>query len=764
MKKLLWGASLATLVLAGQAHAQDADQADASAPAQAAASDFDGIVPIVVTANRRAESVQDSSLSIAVIGGDDLAQAGVSEATDLGAIVPGLTVSKGGGIVQTYLRGVGNAGTNANAESSIAYSINGVYLSRPNGIGPVFFDLERVEVLKGPQGTLYGRNATGGAINLITRKPTPGFSGEVSAEVGNFNSLRITAAAGGGTEEFGLRGAVQYNKHDGYLTDGYDDADSIAARLIARLAPTETIDLTVMGEYLNIDSQGAATVKRSVLTPEPDNPWEGPSVGNVSQPPTAAIPGGTAIEDNGFNDITVKAISAELNVDLGGVTATFIPAFRNTDAAYLTYTPGFYYNTAETSDQTSMELRLGNDGDALKWVIGGFYFNEDQTQSYELQAFPIQNSLVDTELGTKAYAVFGEATYSISPEFRVIGGLRWSRDEKKQSGISNAVLPSPGQTDNFGQRDFEDVSWRAGFEYDVGPENMIFGTAATGYKAGGFFPSVPFPNNSYEPERLTAFTLGSRNQFMDRTLQLNLEGFYWKYDNKQERFLGATPAGTTGLLTTNAGKATLYGASMDLQFKPTRNDIFHFAVEYLHSEYDSFVYQVYNPSSTAPNINTYPVDATSCTLGEAVHYTSNDFIPPLQYDSTQSVDCSGKQLVRAPKWSGSVGYQRTFDLGGGNVIIAGADGQFSSSQYLSPDFIESGKDDGYFSLKADITLKLENGLAVTIWGRNLTNEAIYTGGGRYAFSRAADAGGDPTLFYANIRDPRTYGATVKFSF
>lgn len=755
-------ASAVALAVAGQARAESASDTQTQAP-EAADQSYQ-IQDIVVTAQRRAESVQDSSLSIAVIGGEALANAGVTQATDLGATVPGLTVSLGGGTVQTYLRGVGSFATNANAESAIAYNINGVYISRANGIGPIFFDLERAEVLKGPQGTLYGRNATGGAINLITRKPEAGLSGDISAEYGNYDNLKLTAAIGGGSETFAVRAAVQYNKRDGYLTDGYDDADTLGARLTARYTPSDIVDLTVMGEYAKISGMGAATIKRSTLTAEPDNPWEGPSVGNGQQPPTAFIPGGTRINDDGYNDTDVKAISAELNINLEGATVTFIPAYRDTAAAYLTYTPGFYYDTAETSKQQSYELRVGNDGDRLKWVAGLYYFDEQQTQRYELQAIPIQRSIADTELSTKAYAVFGEATYSVTPEVRLIGGLRWSRDEKTQSGDTTAILPSASVVDNAGARNFEDVSWRVGAEYDVGPQSMLFATASTAYKAGGFFPSVTAPNNSYEPEKLTAFTVGSRNQFLDRTLQVNLEGFYWKYDDKQERFLGATQAGMTGLLTTNAGDATLYGGNLDVLYKPTRNDIFRFGVEYLHSNYDSFVYQVYNPSSTAPNINSYPVEATGCTLGPVVPFTSNDNIPPLRYDSTQSMDCSGMPLVRAPKWSGMVGYQRVFEVNGGTEIIAGADGQFSSSQFLSPDFIDSGKDDGYFALNADVTVKLQSGVSVMVWGRNLTNQAIYTGGGRYAFSRSVQAGGDPTLFYANIRAPRTYGATLKYSF
>lgn len=761
MKGVKVGVSLAALMIASGAHAQEGAESLSEAETLHARGQIDDIV---VTAQRRSESVQDSSLAIDVLDSETLENAGVTQATDLGALVPGLTVSLGGGTVQTYMRGVGSFATDANAESAIAYNINGVYISRPNAIGPIFFDLERVEVLKGPQGTLYGRNATGGAINLITRQPEEGASGEISAEVGNYDRIRINAAGGVGSETLAVRGALQYSRHDGYLSDGYDDEDNFAARLTTLFNPSDRVDLTIMGEYARTDSQGAATVARSAINPTPDDPWQGPSDGPSQQPPTAFIPGGTSIDDDGFNDISVKAISAQLNVDLGPAVVTFIPAYRDTSADYLTYTPGFSFNTAETSKQQSYELRAAGDGERLKWVAGLYYFNEDQTQRYELEAIPIQQSIVDTRLSTEAYAVFGEANFSITPTLRVLGGVRWSRDEKSQRGTTTAFLPAPGLTNNAGARNFEDVSWRAGAEYDVGEESMLFATVATGYKAGGFFPSVPSPNNSFEPETLTAYTVGSRNRFFDRMLQVNLEGFYWEYKDKQERFLGATPAGTTGLLTTNAGDATLYGANIDVLLKPTAFDTFSFAVEYLHSEYDNFVYDVYNPSISAPFINSYAPEATGCALGPVVPFTANDFVPPLQYDSTQSVDCSGMPLVRAPEWSGSVGYERIFELGRGMQLVAGADGQFATKQYLSPDFIESAKDDGYFAVNADLRLDFDAGFSVMVWARNLTNEAIYTGGGRYAFSRPVVAGGDPTLFYANIRAPRTFGATLKYRF
>lgn len=751
--------ALALAMGAMQAHGADRGAAPGTEEASG------GIAEVIVTAARREQSVQKSSLAISVLGGESLANAGVSQATDLGTVVPGLSVSLGGGTNQTYLRGVGSFATDASAESAIAYNINGVYISRPSGVGPIFFDLERVEVLKGPQGTLYGRNATGGAINLITRRPARELSGEATVDVGNFDARKVTGAIGGGlTDTLSLRAAAQYSKRDGYLTDGYDDQDSVAARLSALWEPNESTSLLVTGEYVDVDSQGEVTVKRSTLTPVPSDPWAGPSVGNVQQPPTAFIPGGTRISNDGFNDIKVGAVSAQLDVELSGATLTFIPAYRDTDVAYLTYTPGFYFRTDEGSKQQSYELRLGNNGDVLKWVTGLYYFDEDQTQIYNLQARPIQESTVNTPLQTRSYAAFGEVTYSLTDAFRLIGGLRYSNDEKQQEGFTQAVLPAPATTNNSGKREFDDLSWRAGVEYDLTEQNMLFATAATGFKAGGFFPSVPAPNNSFEPEELTAFTVGSRNRFLDRSLQLNLEGFYWKYRDKQERFLGATPAGTTGLLTTNAGRATLYGANIDLQFKPTSHDTFRLAAEYLHTEYDSFIYSVYNPSIAGPVINSYPREATSCGIGAVVPYTANDFVPALRNDSTQSIDCSGQALVRAPEWTGTAGYDREFEFPGNSTLRASVDAQFSSSQYLSPDFIQSGRDDGYVAVNASMAYVRPDNWVVTLWGRNLGDEEIYTGGGRYAFSRSVAAGGDPTLFYANIRAPRTYGLTVSKSF
>jgi iron complex outermembrane receptor protein len=208
---------------------------------------------ILVTAERREETVQRTSLALSVLRAEQLKVGGVTQANDLASLVPGLTISNAGGIVQTYLRGVGSFATDARAEPSIAYNLNGVYIARPAGIGSVFFDLDRVEVLKGPQGTLYGRNASGGAINIITNKPKFEFGASALVEGGNFSDINGQGYVNvplSDTVAFRLAG--QMSERDGYLSDGYDDEDTEAARLMGLWEPSEKFSLLFTGEYTSV--------------------------------------------------------------------------------------------------------------------------------------------------------------------------------------------------------------------------------------------------------------------------------------------------------------------------------------------------------------------------------------------------------------------------------------------------------------------------------------------------------------------------------
>jgi iron complex outermembrane receptor protein len=540
------------------------------------------------------------------------------------------------------------------------------------------------------------------------------------------------------------RAAFHFVRHDGYLTDGYDDQNDRSARLSALWTPAPNLSLLVVGEYVRAQGQGSGAAFRSTRQAQPSNPWTGPS---EAPPPQASILGPDDILTNGFVNTRIYAVSAELNWDLGPATITFIPAYRNTRPDTLTYQAGFYFNARETAEQQSYELRIHDEGLRLKWVAGAYYFDEDQTQEYEARARPIQLSHVATQLATKSYALFGDATYSLTSDWRLLGGVRFSHDRKSQDGLSVLTLPIATTVNNFGRRRDSNVSFRAGTEYDVSPLSIVFGTVATGYKAGGFFPSVPYPANSYKPETITAYTLGARSRMFDDRVQLSFETFYWRYRNKQERFLGVLASGGVNLLTTNAGAATLYGSNLGLTARIAGGEL-KASVEYLHTRYSSFGYDVANAGPFAPL--GYSTLATTCALG-AIHVIARTL-------TTQHVDCSGKPLPHAPEWSGSASYERDFTLRNGDRVTPQIDVRYASQMFLSADFIRSGSDDGYVTLDASLGYA-HRGVTFTAWVRNLTNQAIYSGGFRYPFS-FHEPFGDPTVFYADIRPPRRFGVTL----
>jgi len=720
----------------------------------AAVADAGQLQEVVVTAQRRAENVQKASVEIEVLDAAALQGAGVTHAQDLENIDPSLTFANSGQNFSTYLRGVGSFDTDASSDSSIAYNINGVFISRPDGVGDIFFDLDRVEVLKGPQGTLYGRNASGGAINLITTQPTFTEAGYATVDVGNYGLIHTVIADGGPiTDTLAVRAAFQYTKHDGYLTDGYDDQNDQSARLSALWKPSDIFQALIVAEFNHEGGAGSAGAFRSDLRSQPADPWTGPSL--APQPETAAL-GGSTIDNDGFVHSNISALNATLTWNLGFADLTFIPAVRETRPDTLTYQPGFYFYTAETSTQQSYELRLSHDDNLVDWVGGIYYFDEQQTQNYVLQAIPIQDVNVVTDLNTKSDAAFGEAHWHLTDTLRLIGGLRYSEDKKGQDGTNFNILPTVSTVDDYGRRVDTNVSYKGGVEYDLAPENMLYATVATGYKAGGFFPGVPAPDNTYKPETLKAYTLGSRNRFLDNRIQFNAEVFYWDYDNKQERFLGELPTGGTGLLTTNAGKATIYGTSLDMIARTGPGTV-HATLEYTHSKYDDFSYDVVNAGPFG--YLGYSTYATSCALGPVGPVTA--------VGTQQSVNCAGKPLPHAPTWAGTLGYDYPLQIGNGDTLTPGVNVQVSSSMYLSPDFITSAQQGGYAWFDSDLAYQHRQWTA-TAWIHNIGDKAVYTGGYRYPFSISEKApppvAGDPSTFYADIRPPRTFGVTLKMTF
>jgi iron complex outermembrane receptor protein len=732
--------------------------------AQDTAAPTSGLEEVVVTAQRREENLQRAAIAVSAVAGEKLTEASITQATDLTRLFPSLQVAPASSLTQVYLRGVGTFGANAFAEQGVAFNLDGVYLSRPAAPAGLFYDLERVEVLKGPQGTLYGRNASGGALNVITAKPKLDESGGfLTAEYGDYEAIKATGAVNvplGDTAAMRVSG--QYVDRDGYYSDGYDDEESEAVRAQFLVDPDSGFDMTLMLDYASIGGQGSGGTIMPLVGDRlgPSDPQV--IAEYVSRPPTPPVPQIIA-QDDGYQDNDFYGALATINADLGFATLTVIPAYRKTDLDFVSYASSFLIDVTEDSEQTSLEARLANQGDQWTWVAGAYYFDEnvDADQFYDQASNAM---LIESDLETTSYAIFGQATYSLTDTFRLTGGLRYTQDNKKQDTYAETrpfvgfVPPGPPDfipifitipTIAESDVDFDETTWKLGLEYDVSDDSLLYTSVATGFKSGILYSATGL--NYSDPEDLTAYTIGSKNRFLDDRVQANVEVFYWDYENQQISHLGPVQVATTPVgpifgpvfLTENAGQATIQGLELELLWQVFENGLFSANFQYLDTEYDELQYQAYSPGGVPP--------ATGCLV------TPTSFIGTTPFARIFDVDCSGRPVVNAPESALNIGYQHTFEIGDGGRLIFGIDSRIESSRYLSIDFLPDGKQGSYMMSNAFLTWEsAAGGFAVTGFINNIEDETV--------FSNSLQSPVKTGTLYNQMRPPQTYGvrATIRF--
>lgn len=748
------GRTISILALAVAGHATPSLAQSTAAPfqtddAQSAPDAESGsatIGDIVVTAQRRSETVQKSSLAIEVFSAEQMA--GVTKPTDITSLTPGVQIGLGGPNPQVYVRGVGDPGGNTRSQGAVPFNVDGVYIARGSAVTPMFFDIARMEVLKGPQGTLYGRNASGGAINIITNRPNLGeVSGSFGAELGNYDLKRVDAAINlplGST--LAARFSGQVIDRDGYTSNGGLDQKLEAGRAQLLWQPDEAVSLLLRGDVSHIGGIGTGTVPKPAVN---GDPWHDATDPPFAFPFTfgAGTPGFTQPNDR-FVDLNDWGVSAELNADLGFATLTIIPAYRHLNYEATGYPNNFRFYEKSKNRQTSVETRLGHDSGTLKWTLGGFYYREEQDILFSAFSQGTRTGITFDQ-GTKAYAAFGEATLSLTSRLRAIGGLRYTKEKlsgQYTSGV--AAPPLVAFTPSFapvgvGPLNFSSTNFKVGVEYDLSPSNMLFATYATGFKGGGFTQTIRCGANVYNPERVNALTLGSRNRFADNRVQLNLEGFYWKYKSQQTAYLGLDRCGDIAFVTTNPGDATLKGANIDLTFKLTSADTFRAAVEYNDATYNSFLITQFGAGAYAPGLG------SRCSATPATGPLFN-------------ISCAGQQLPRAPKWSGSFGYSHVFDLGESGEFEFNAGMQFASSRWLEFQYIPNQRADNYQVYNAALTYRPKFAdLTLTAYVDNISNEPVYTGAFASAPTRAPNGF---SYVSATILAPRTYGVRARYVF
>ena len=698
-------------VAAGVAHAQTAP-----------------LEEVVVTAQKRAGNLQDTPIAISAVTGDAIEKLNIDDIGAIAAANPSLVYSEAGGEAQLYIRGIGSNIFNIGADQSVATHIDGVYTGRANMGLTQFLDIDRVEILRGPQGTLYGRNATGGAINIISRAPTDEFEGYVSGLVGSFDRIDVRGAVSGPiSENLSGRLAVRRLKDDGYTEDldpqggdKIDDNDLAALRGSLRWK-SDALTATLIAEHSEfengntsifpIDNTGlaesfGAKPNRDIHKTYNNTPsfheWE-----------TGAV---TGILDWAVTDTT------NLNLTVG---------YRDWDSDFLFNTDGTEIEVTRTtlsyaSEQLSAELRLSGESGWGRWLVGAYWFDEDKYGALGLvrsgftpPAVLVPRSFIFRADGTgEATALFGQVDFKLADTWTLSAGLRYSDEKKGDFLRQSTLLPDNELLGLFTPNAIPDAtpastrrvtrSWdawtpRVGLEFRPSDDRLFYLTYSEGFKSGGF-NDLSVVNPPFDPELVDSIEVGAKTEWLGGRLRANASAFYYDYTDLQVSVFASVGSITT-TFTTNAAEATVQGLELDLVAKVTDSLDIAASLAILDATYDRFVTPY--GSCTAANV---ALDARC---------TGRVGLPRL-------IDAAGNRLTNAPEFKGSISATYRFDLsGGGSISLLGA-AHHQGRVYFVPANTTVMSQSSYTLVDARIGYENESGdLAIGAFVKNLADEDYF---------------------------------------
>ena len=756
MKSTVLGISTLAMIAAWgtSADAQSATPAQ-TPPAAEGTAGSTGLADIVVTAQRRTESIQKAALSIVAVSGDDLRARGVNNIDALARQTAGVEIQPSGGPYTTFtVRSVSNLSGNAFSDPSIAVNLNGVYLATPTTFRGLFYDLDRVELLKGPQGTLYGRNATGGAINILPARPTFELGGYLGADLGNYKHFDVNGAVNlPASDTVAFRIAGQHAKHKGYMSLGTNDEDVNAVRGSVLFKPSNNFSLLISGDWAHEGGKGpGATLRKacSALGRPGVSCFVADPYSDVGDLPSFYTSAGIAVQSrNPYLDNTYYGVglNADLTTDIG--TISLVGGYRKADIRYNSTATSWQILERQHPEQKSVELRLASPaGQRLSYVVGAYYLDTEMHARANGESATGRNySDQLTNLSGWTGALFSQLTYGVTDTLRLVGGVRYTYEKKNSNsnryrlsviGPDPVIPPNPvGAPINtvLGSRTWNKVNWKAGVEFDVAPRSLLYANASTGFKAGGFYYGPP-GSDTYEPEKVTSYVVGSKNRFFDNKVQFNVEGFYLKYTNQQVSFVKLVN-GLSTLVTENAAKSHAYGFDVDSLFLVTPNTRVSVQAQYLRSKYDQFTYL----TLAAP-----PAARTSCAVSIGV--------PP-----NSAVNCSGQTTLRSPKWTLVGDLEQGLPLANGGRLVAEANVRYEDKYQTDLSYLPEGLANSttrvnlYFGYEAphdafSIRAYVENvGNVVSITATTMSTS--------YAVNQA---------FGARLLPPRTYGVRGQVKF
>jgi iron complex outermembrane recepter protein len=690
-------ATLAT-ALAPQIALADADESS------------EALAEVTVTAEKQSQNLQKTAAAVTAISAETLLDAGVTDLREAQKLVPSVRFQAEGNNTQVFIRGVGANLDQANVEPNVAFNFAGIYLPR-EATSAGFFDVEQFEVLPGPQGTLYGRSAIGGTINVTPTRPGFNNEGGVLLEVGNYAAVHATVTQNiKASETLALRAAVDYSRNDGVEETGAQSKNDTSARLSAILNPTEQLSIYLWGQGAVKEGHTANLVNKGTdpLTGAycescflHGNPWDDTRTGQF------AGPFGTPVAER--NHYKTYMIGGQVDYNFDWATLSYLPSYLYLDARPQYWLSAIRSSNTAHYNQITQELRLASNGPGpLKW-LGGLYFynvrNDGGITLFTNLPFAFLQDSVDANR-LKGYAVFGQATYSITDTLRATLGARGSSTNRTAHGNEPAALGGLPYT--FDET-FKNLDWKAGIEQDLTPKMMLYGAIQTGFQPGTFneLPNTATFDNEVKPSRLLAYTAGFKSRWLDDSLQINDEVFWYDYRDLLIQSYNIAAAYNTIF---NARKVTIKGNQLDILARVFTNDQINLNVGY----------------SQARN---------------------KDFITPdgRNYD--------GLQLAYAPDWSAMAGYTHNIPIGEA-MLRAHIDWRFESSWFA--DYVHNKGTRQGPSNKGDASLTYDaTKWSVGAWIKNIQNRAVI------AATAAAGVPGPGTSY---LDEPRTYGLRFTVSY
>lgn len=698
---------------------------------------------IIVTAQRRSERLQDVPIAVTAASAAQLAASGVQSSQDLGLITPGLTIPQTSGSTQPHIRGVGTISNGPGIENPVATYIDGVYVASAPGSLLTLNDIEQVEVLKGPQGTLFGRNSTGGLIQITTKDPEKTLSGALNLGYGNYKTSSADGYITGGlTDDITANLALRYEHQDeGFGHNLFDGSEvgklnhDFAARAKFVFAPAEGTKIRLALDYEDRNSTRDVQVVDSTFPATFNNPFFG-----------GPFPQG------GFHDInyntsfvnTLKAggASLQVNQDIGGLTLQSITAYRKSNFKFdidIDLVPANLFAAFSTAvdSQVSQEFQLSpKESGQLKWVAGLFYFHDNAgwkpiTIDLGAPVSPVPGVPVsiidDNKINTNSVAVYAQGSYEILPDTNLTLGGRYTNEKKSVGGtetlqiggVTAAVTPFPIIGLGIETKlEFNRFNYRVAIDHKITSNVLAYVSYNTGFKSGGY-NLTSSTNPPYLPESIKAVEVGLKTELFDKRARLNVSGFHYDYSNIQvSRYIASSST------ITNGAKAKLYGFDLDGEWAATGSLTLSAGFSYIHSEFTEF-----------PNADFY-VPVNGCVPAPGGICPGN---------------AAGKELPYAPKTTANLG---------GNYEVETSIGKFAANvnYFHSAEFFaapaNTGRQGAYHLVNVSLSWKdSSDRYSVRIWGKNITDTEYNS-----SFLESAP-GIDAVRGY-----PRTYGVTAGIKF